>query len=97
DALEDAAKHVGRDAGAVASLGDHEMKVFEQVVERVAPEGVRNVAAERPLQRVRLEQPAIQKGNGAEPSGASGPLGGRPVEGTEEKGAQQVAVDPAPP
>ena len=44
-----------------------EVEPLEQPVERIAPERVGNVAPEHALERVRLEQAAVEKRNRAEP------------------------------
>ena len=94
-ALEHAPQHVRGDATPIALL-DGEVEPLEQPVERVSPERIGNVAAEAPLEGVRLEQPAIEEGNRAELGGDAPSLCRRAIERAEEERSQQVAVEPAP-
>jgi hypothetical protein len=96
DALENPAQHVRRDTTAV-SFAHCEVKPLEQPVECIAPDLVGDVGTIPPLQPVRLEEPAIQKRDGAEATRGPAPRRRRLIQRSEEEGAQEIAMDLPPP
>jgi len=67
-------------------LRDDEVEALEEPVECLAPDGIRDVSPERALQRMRLEQAAVEEGDPAERAGAAAPLGRRAVEVPKNRG-----------
>ncbi|HZJ72550.1 MAG TPA: hypothetical protein VFF36_16570, partial [Planctomycetota bacterium] len=95
EALEDTAQHVGRDGTIAAFLRD-EVEALEEIVEGIAPDGIRQVRGPLLLQRVRREQAAVEKWDVPEPSRRRRTDVQRAVERAEEERPQQVAVQAAP-
>jgi hypothetical protein len=63
--FEHTPEHVRRHTAGRHIFGYREMESLEQLIERITPEIISDVSLEPALQRVRLEQPSIQEGNGA--------------------------------
>jgi hypothetical protein len=69
------------------------MEPLEQSVEGLAPDLIGNVSPKAALQRVRLEQPPVEKRHCAKVRRCFTPLNRRPVQRTEEQRTQQITVD----
>ena len=94
--LEHATQHVRRDATAIA-LGERELEPLEELVERVAPDERAAFRPPAPLERVGLEQPAVEEWKPPEAPRCGAPTSLGLVQRAEEQGSQQVALDLAPP
>src|SRR6185295_13662750 len=90
-------QHVRRDAAGFPVFGNHKVEALEQPVEGLSPDGIRDVASERALERMRFEQSAVEKRHGTESERPTTSLGRGAIEGAEEKRAEQIAMDPSLP
>ncbi len=68
------------------------MKALEEPIERHSPDLVRDVASDKTLERVRLEQTSVQEGDRPKSSGPTSPLGDGSVECSEEERLEEVPV-----
>ena len=76
------------------TLHYREVKPLEELVERISPQRIGDVGPKASLQRVGLEQAAVEEWNGAERSGGPAPQVSGAVQRAEEERPEQVAVEP---
>ncbi len=73
------------------------MEALEQPVEGITPQGVRDIRPIAPLERVRLEEAAVEKGYGAKLPSCTASFRPGLIQGSEKEWPKEVAVDSAPP
>src|SRR5713101_5324215 len=95
--LEHPPQHIGRDQVRLPGLVRREGEALEEGIEPLAPDRVGQVGPPAVLERVRLEEPAVQEWDAPEPSWNPAPLRGRPVERAEEERPKQIALQVPPP
>ena len=94
EALEHPAEHLGIHGVGVVALAYGEVEPLEQVVEQLAPHLVGQVrAGKAALDRVALEQPAVQERHAAEGAGGAAPRADRGVERAEAQRLENRAME----
>ena len=93
-ALEDPPQHVGGDGLSVAG-GQGEVEALEERIERISKHRSRQSNPPAPLEHVRLEETAIEKGNRTKAAGELAAFRKGTIQSPEKERVEQVALQRA--